>query len=105
MNPAISLRIDTTDVETAHVSLCVGDKTYKMTSSSRVLKSQTVLPMIASLLSTHKLKLSDISAVFVALGPGSYTGVRVGVAVANMLSKLLNIPVNGEKKLATPKYS
>lgn len=44
--------------------------------------SQTLLPMAQSLLTQCGYKAEDVSAVAVAAGPGSFTGVRIGVAAA-----------------------
>lgn len=56
--------------------------------------AQHLLPSINNLVQTNNLTLTDISAITVNPGPGSFTGTRVGVAVANALSFALNIPVN-----------
>lgn len=58
-------------------------------------KAQVVLPMIDALLRKHKLKLTDIGQIRVETGPGSFTGLRVGISIANALGFALNIPVNG----------
>jgi tRNA A37 threonylcarbamoyladenosine modification protein TsaB len=52
------------------------------------------------------LELDDLKLIEVNPGPGSYTGVRVGVAVANALSWALNLKINNEKKgeLVYPVY-
>lgn len=57
-------------------------------------KAQIVLPIIETLLKKHKLQLTDITAIRVNQGPGSFTGVRVGVSIANALAYTLKIPVN-----------
>ena len=46
----------------------------------------------------YKIKLADIDAIAVYQGPGSYTGLRVGISVANAMAWALNIPVVGIKK-------
>ncbi len=50
--------------------------------SSGLTHSRTLLKMAEDLLANLELRLSDIDAVAVARGPGSFTGVRIGVAAA-----------------------
>lgn len=42
--------------------------------------SQTLLPMVDSCMKTANVSLDDIDAVAIANGPGSFTGIRIGVA-------------------------
>ncbi len=60
-------------------------------------QSQDLLPQIDLFLKNNKITLQDLTAIFVDLGPGSYTGIRVGVTIANTLAWSLNIPVYGFK--------
>lgn len=64
--------------------------------NSRVQHSQVVLPIIKKLLKRKRAKISDITKIEVFTGPGSFTGLRVGVAIANALGFALKIPVNGK---------
>lgn len=67
--------------------------------------SQILLPAILEILKKNKKSIKDITEVKVNPGPGSFTGTRVGVAVANALGFALDIPVNGKKgKIALPVY-
>lgn len=100
----IILFIDTSDQDTAKVSIEIEGKQYEKASQSRVMKAQMVLPLIEALLREQTLKFSDMSEIRVQAGPGSFTGVRVGVAVANMLGALLGIPVNGKEIPIAPQY-
>ncbi len=69
------------------------------------LGSQVLLPLIVKILKKQKANFKDISEIKVETGPGSFTGTRVGTAVANALGFALNIPVNGKKgKIAEPIY-
>lgn len=63
--------------------------------------------MIDALLKKYKLKLTDIDTIRVETGPGSFTGLRVGVSIANALGYALNISVNGMPlgTFAEPVYS
>lgn len=67
-------------------------------------KAQIILPMIDEILKVNKLNIKDISAVEVATGPGSFTGLRVGVSVANGMGWALGIAVNGKKQAILPSY-
>lgn len=55
--------------------------------------SQLLLPWIESLLSDAKVSLNDLDAIAVGIGPGAFTGVRLGVAAAQGLAVSQNIPV------------
>ena len=60
-------------------------------------KAQQVLPMTKAILEKYDLTLQDLTAIHVNTGPGSFTGLRVGIAIANCLGYLLKIPVNGKE--------
>lgn len=101
------LKIDTTDNKKTEVALL--DKKGGLVNKSvedRKYGSQTLIPQIIAILARTKKKFSDLSKIEVNPGPGSYTGVRVGVAVANALSWALKLPINSKKKgdLVNPKY-
>lgn len=85
------LCIDTSDRERIVIKL--GDKTIKVESVNT--KSQKLLPTIVDSLAGIGKSLADIGEIRVNTGPGSFTGLRVGVAVANTLGWVLNVPVNG----------
>jgi len=57
--------------------------------------SERLLETIDSVIKKSKNKLSDIKGVFVIKGPGSFTGLRIGIAVANQFAHQLKIPITG----------
>jgi tRNA threonylcarbamoyladenosine biosynthesis protein TsaB len=59
--------------------------------------AQTIHIKIAELLKQSKLSLKDIEGIICFKGPGSFTGLRIGLTVANSLSYGLNIPIVGSK--------
>lgn len=58
--------------------------------------SQVLLPAIEALLAANSIDYGQLTAIEVETGPGSYTGIRVGVTVANALGFSLGIPVNNK---------
>ncbi len=62
--------------------------------------SQTLMPMIAHMLQDAALSLSDIDALAIANGPGSFTGVRIGVAAVKGLAFAADKPCIGVSTLA-----
>ncbi len=61
-------------------------------SDNGLTHSETIMPLIDALFDEN-IKLSDINAVCADVGPGSFTGVRIGVCVANAMAFALKLPV------------
>lgn len=59
-----------------------------------------VMPAIERLLADCETKPSDLDKIVVAGGPGSYTGVRIGVTIAKTMAWSLGIPLSGVSSLA-----
>src|SRR4051812_18694458 len=57
--------------------------------------AERLLPIIESVLSQAGCSFHDLDRVAVTVGPGSFTGVRVGIAAARGLALALNIPAVG----------
>src|SRR2546429_1690432 len=55
--------------------------------------SAQLVPQVAALLSKHGFKKQDIDAFAVASGPGSFTGLRVGLAAVKGLAEILGKPI------------
>lgn len=101
------LGIDTS--ETLKTRVFLKDKNGNIINElkeERKVGSQVLLGMVIKILGKNSLKLKDLTAIEVNCGPGSFTGLRVGISVANALGYFLGIPINGEKvgKLVLPKY-
>ena len=103
----MTLKIDTTISQEVTVELIEKESGLKdQLVQTQKLGSQVLLPMIVKILKGDKANFSDLTAIEVNCGPGSFTGTRVGVAVANALGFALNIPVNNKKgKIVLPVYA
>lgn len=55
--------------------------------------SEKLLPLIDELLNKHKISIANIDLIACDNGPGSFTGIRIGVATVKALSEAQNIPV------------
>lgn len=55
--------------------------------------SAQLMPQISALLARHNLEKGDIEAFAVAFGPGSFTGLRVGLSTVKALAEILEKPI------------
>ena len=67
--------------------------------------SQTLLPMAESLLKNTKVDVKDIDLFAVNTGPGSFTGVRIGVAAVKGMAMALNKPCVAVSTLDSMAYN
>lgn len=91
----MKLYIDTSNREKVIVG--IDDERFEKEVMER--SSQVLLPFIDEILKKKGKDMKDISEIEVNTGPGSFTGLRVGVAVADTLGYVLKIPVNGKNVL------
>lgn len=73
----------------AHFELCPREHT------------QRILPMVQDILTTSGTSLSDIDALAYGRGPGSFTGVRIGIGIAQGLALGAALPMIGVSTLMT----
>ncbi len=92
------LAIDTT-LEACSAGLLINGK--KITASEPMARGQTerLVPMVQELCAEKNVALGDLDALAVTLGPGSFTGVRVGLAAAQGIAFALSIPLYGYSTL------
>lgn len=75
------------------------------TINNKKKHSQLIMVMIEKLLGDLSLKISDIDLFAVANGPGSFTGLRIGVAAMKALAHSMNKPIVGISTLEALAYS
>ncbi len=100
------LFIDTSNNKEIKIGLRINGSGDTFIQKSDQWKAQVVLPMVTEILQKYKLTLQDIHEIQVNPGPGSFTGLRVGAAIANTLGTWLKIPINGKKvgEIVEPAY-
>jgi tRNA threonylcarbamoyladenosine biosynthesis protein TsaB len=88
-----TLVIDTS-TSTSCVALTKNGKILaEYTSNTDKNHSETLVPRIDTVLKNANIKPKELSRIIVAKGPGSYTGVRIGVTVAKTLAWTLKVPL------------
>lgn len=55
--------------------------------------SENLMPLISEVLERNKLTLNDIELIACVVGPGSFTGIRIGVATIKALAEVNNIKI------------
>ena len=60
----------------------LGEKSWQSARN----ESAKILPALEALLQKNKKSWSDLQAIFVVIGPGPFTGLRVGVTIANVIA-------------------
>ena len=67
--------------------------------------SQTLMPMIEKMFNDNNMDLDEIDLIGCSRGPGSFTGIRIGIATAKAFSDAKNIPLIGIDSLEALAYS
>lgn len=99
MNALLILGIDTS-AKIASVALMEGETVLaEHTVSTTLTHSQIILPMVKALLSDADKSIEDLDGIAVAAGPGSYTGLRIGIAAVKGMCLGLDIKAAGVSTL------
>jgi tRNA threonylcarbamoyladenosine biosynthesis protein TsaB len=89
------LAIDTATRQLHLAVLYEGDRSVKSSEVVPRTHGQILLKKIDNLLSSAGLESSDLQATVVSLGPGSFTGLRIGLAAAKGIAVAHDIPIVG----------
>ena len=88
----MKLFIDTSDRD----KIVIGIDEKRFETEAKEGSSQKLLPFLDEVFKKKGNKIEEVTEIEVNTGPGSFTGLRVGVSVANTLGWVLGIPVNGK---------
>ena len=85
-----------TATEICSVALSKGNKIIASVSSNRGNShTENLFPFIEQVLAEGNCKISELDGVGLSIGPGSYTGLRIGASAAKGICYALNIPLIG----------
>lgn len=90
----IYLGIDTSNSPLALALIEDGVVLIEETSNLKINHSLTAMPAIEEMMKKAKVLPADLTHIAVAEGPGSYTGVRIGLTIAKTLAWSLKIPLH-----------
>lgn len=103
------MKILAVDSSAKTAGVAVVDENAQIISESFVnaglTHSETLLPMVDSVLERAKLSIRDIDAFAVTNGPGSFTGIRIGIAAVKGLVAPHNTPCCGVSTLKAMAYN
>lgn len=75
------------------ISFIRNNETFTKTLESEHGHAEVFLPLFKQMLKEKDIKFNDIEEIIAVYGPGSFTGIRIGLTMAKILSYTKNIPV------------
>lgn len=77
----------------------------ELTIQTKLTHSELLMPHVAQLLSAARIQKSSLKGIAVSIGPGSFTGLRIGLASAKAMAYALNVPIIGVPTLTALAYN
>jgi tRNA threonylcarbamoyl adenosine modification protein YeaZ len=94
MTDRLVLALDTATV--VNVGLARGAQVLAVaTVTDRMAHAEQLMPLVADTLARAGVRVADLDQIVVGLGPGPFTGLRVGVVTAQILSTVAGVPLRG----------
>lgn len=88
-----SLLIDTHDKDVLLVLYKDGKVLDYINKESNMRHSEVTMPSLVELINKNGITINDINEIYTVVGPGSFTGVRIGVVIAKTIAYLLKKPI------------
>ena len=93
------LGIDTSSNATSIAVIEDNKLMCEYTVNTKTTHSQKLMPMIENMLKISEINVNDMDMISICQGPGSFTGLRIGMATAKALSHVNNLPIVGVNSL------
>lgn len=88
------LSIDTT-TKKASVAICKNNEIILNEIDNEITHSEKLLPLIDKSLKDNNITLNDIDCLALTIGPGSFTGIRIGIATVKAIAKVIDKKIYG----------
>jgi len=98
------LAIETTGAEASVALINDEGEVFMEISDQKMSHLQNLMPMVDNLLKKRGLSIDDINCIAVSEGPGSFTGIRIGVSSARALAQALGLMTVGVPTLESFLY-
>ncbi|QIB70407.1 tRNA (adenosine(37)-N6)-threonylcarbamoyltransferase complex dimerization subunit type 1 TsaB [Aminipila butyrica] len=99
------LAIETTGASASVAVIDEQGQIFEVRSSETLNHLQVLMPMVGEILEKSKLQINNLTAIAASQGPGSFTGIRIGVSTARALAQALELPCIGVPTLETFLYN
>ena len=102
------MKILAIDTSSKRCSVCISEDSnilINLFNDDEKTHSVKLMPMVDEAFSKTNLSLDDISLLVCSIGPGSFTGVRIGIATVKAFSDAKNIPVTSVSSLESLAYN
>ena len=94
MTDRLILALDTATV--VNVGLARGSEVLAVaTVPDRMAHAEQLMPLVADTLARSGVRVADLDQIVVGLGPGPFTGLRVGVVTGQVLATVAGVPLHG----------
>jgi tRNA threonylcarbamoyladenosine biosynthesis protein TsaB len=94
------LAFDCAGAACACAVLAAGDVAARRLEAMERGQAEALLPMIESVLAAARMRFADLDLIAVTVGPGSFTGVRIGLSCAHGLALATGLPCIGVSSFA-----
>lgn len=98
------LAIDTATQVSSVAVAARGKLSAEITMQAKLTHSETLMPHIKQVLRMASVPKEQLEGIVVSIGPGSFTGLRIGLAAAKAMSYALDIPLAGVSTLRALAY-
>lgn len=99
------LAIETTGADASVALINEHGEIHEEISSQKLNHLQNLMPMLDNILRKCRLTIDDVSLIAASEGPGSFTGIRIGISTARALAQVLGVETIGVPTLKSFGYN